>query len=142
MKQQNLNNHKRFHPFYHYFMLPLGLFGLMYSAIHFVNADADHHFDALFIFIAFILIFCTISLIRLYALKVQDRVILGEENFRHYLLTGKPLDNRLRSRQVIALRFASDEEMPALAIRAVEENLKEKDIKGAIVHWRADYKRI
>jgi hypothetical protein len=78
----------------------------------------------------------------MYALKVQDRVIRAEENFRHFLLTGKPLDSRIKMRQIIALRFASDEELPVLAQRAIQENLSEKEIKKAIINWRADYKRI
>ena len=142
MTQQNFKNHTRLHPFYHYFIMPLALFGLIYSGIHLYNANAEHHLYALLIFIAFVLIFCSIALTRLYALKVQDRVIRSEENFRHFLLTGKPLDNKLTTRQIIALRFASDEEMPALAQRAINEQLKEKAIKQAISNWRADHRRI
>ncbi len=142
MTQQNLKNHTRLHPFYHYFMMPLGLFGLIYSGIRLANADAEHHLDAFLIFLGFVLIFCTTSLIRIYALKVQDRVIRAEENFRHYLLTGKPLDSRIKMRQIIALRFASDEELPVLAQRAIQENLSEKEIKKVIINWKADYKRI
>jgi hypothetical protein len=142
MSQQNITNHTRFHPLYHYFLMPLGLFGLIYSGIRLAKAPADHHLDALLIFIAFILIFCSIALVRIYALKVQDRVIRSEENFRHFILTGKPLESRLTTRQIIALRFASDEEMPSLAQRAIQENLSEKEIKNAITNWRADHRRI
>ncbi|HRF17241.1 MAG TPA: DUF6526 family protein, partial [Chitinophagaceae bacterium] len=61
---------------------------------------------------------------------------------RHFILTGKPLDKQLRMGQIIGLRFASDEEMPALANRAAEEKLSQKDIKQAIQNWRADYYRV
>jgi hypothetical protein len=79
---------------------------------------------------------------RRFALKAQDRAIRAEENIRHFILTGKPLDTGLRLRQIIALRFASDEEMPALAQRAITEKLSSKQIKQAIKNWRADYHRV
>jgi hypothetical protein len=78
----------------------------------------------------------------MFSLKAQDRAIRAEENFRHYILTGKPLDSRLTTRQIIGLRFASDEEFPALAVRAVEENLSEDEIKRLVKKWRPDYYRV
>ncbi len=72
----------------------------------------------------------------------QDRAIRAEENFRYYLLTGKPLDSRLRIGQIIALRFASDAELPALAEQAIKENMSQKDIKMAIKNWKGDYHRV
>ncbi len=56
-------------------------------------------------------------------------------------MTGKLLDSRLTLRQIIGLRFASDEEFVALAKRAIEENLSENDIKKAVKNWRADHHR-
>jgi hypothetical protein len=61
---------------------------------------------------------------------------------RHFVLTGKPLDSRLRLSQIIALRFASDLEFPALAQKAAEEGLSSKEIKQSIQNWRADYNRV
>jgi len=78
---------------------------------------------------------------RNFALKAQDRAIRAEENFRHYLLTGKPFDSKLTLRQIIGLRFASDEEFPELAKKASEESLSEEDIKKAIKNWKADFDR-
>jgi hypothetical protein len=139
---QNYKTHTRFHPLYHYFLMPVGLFGLIYSGIRLAIASPEHHWDSMLIFLAFVLLFCTIALVRIYSLKVQDRVIRTEENFRHFLLTGKPLDPRLKTSQVVALRFSSDEEFVALAERALKENLVAKEIKVAIVNWRADYRRV
>ena len=79
---------------------------------------------------------------RVFSLKAQDRAIRAEENFRHYLLTGKPLDSRLTIRQIIGLRFASDEEFSELAKRAVDEKMKEDDIKKAIKNWKPDFYRV
>jgi hypothetical protein len=75
-------------------------------------------------------------------LKAQDRAIRAEENLRHYVLTGKLLDPRVTTRQVISLRFAPDEELVALAQKAAEENLSEDEIKKAIKNWRSDDYRV
>jgi len=75
---------------------------------------------------------------RVFALKAQDRAIRAEEKFRHFVLTGKRLDTKLTTRQIIGLRFASDEEFPELAKRAVIENLSENAIKKVITNWRED----
>lgn len=79
---------------------------------------------------------------RAFALKAQDRAIRAEENLRHYALTGKLLDNRLSISQIIALRFAVDEEFVALAKKAADENLTNKQIKQAIINWKADWYRV
>jgi len=78
---------------------------------------------------------------RSFALRVQDRAIRAEENLRYYILTGKRLDPRVRMGQIIALRFASDEEFVQLVERAIAENLRSNEIKKAIKNWRADYYR-
>jgi len=92
--------------------------------------------------LVFFLLLVIGSLVRTYALKAQDRAIRAEENLRHFILTGKPFDSRLNIRQIIALRFASDEELPTLAKKAAEENLRSKEIKQQIKDWRADNYRI
>jgi hypothetical protein len=79
---------------------------------------------------------------RLFSLKAQDRAIRAEENLRHYVMTGKLLNPKLTVRQIIGLRFASDDEFVALAGRAVEENLSEDAIKKAVKNWRADTYRV
>lgn len=78
---------------------------------------------------------------RSFALKAQDRVIRAEENLRYFILTGKRLDQRITLKQIIALRFASDEELVALVERVLHENLDNDSIKRAIVNWRPDYYR-
>jgi hypothetical protein len=79
---------------------------------------------------------------RIYALVAQDRAIRAEEQIRHFILTGRALDARLTTAQIVALRFASDSEFPELAQRAVNEQLNEKQIKQAIQQWRADWHRV
>jgi len=79
---------------------------------------------------------------RTFALKAQDRAIRAEEALRYFILTGKPLDSRLEVRQIIALRFASDDEFPALATRAAEHTMTPDDIKKSVKYWRADTNRV
>lgn len=74
-------------------------------------------------------------------IKVQDRAIRAEENFRHFVLTGKPLPQELSVKQIVALRFASDLELSELANRAVTEKLSRKAIKKLIQIWRPDLNR-
>jgi len=79
---------------------------------------------------------------RVFALKAQDRAICAEEKFRYFLLTKKTLPADLTIRQIVGLRFASDDEFDALVERAVKEKMSENDIKKAITNWRGDYYRV
>ena len=74
-------------------------------------------------------------------MKVQDRAIRAEESLRYFILTGKPFDKKLQMNQIIALRFAGDEEFEILAQKAVTENLTATQIKQLIQSWRPDYDR-
>jgi hypothetical protein len=90
-------------------------------------------------------LFVLTGLARGNALRVQDRVIRLEENLRYQrLLTPELLaaSQSLTIRQIIALRFASDAELPTLVQRALSENLPPKVIKQAITNWRADDLRV
>lgn len=89
-----------------------------------------------------VIFFLFAYIIRSFPLKAQDRIIRAEENFRHYVLTGKPLHQQLTMSQIIALRFAPDAEFPALVQRALMENLSAKEIKTAVQNWRADEHRL
>ena len=80
--------------------------------------------------------------VRAFPLKAQDRAIRAEESLRYYILTGKSLPATLRMGQIVALRFAPDEEFPGLIERSVRENLTGKEIKSAIKNWKPDYYRV
>jgi len=142
MAEQNLSNHTRFDPPFHFFILPVFAITLIMTIVHLVRRPGLHSAWLVVVMIAAI---AAIFKIRLYALKVQDRVIRLEERLR----LGTLLDPALRSRipeltesQLIALRFASDAELPALAARALNEKLPRAEIKKSIQHWRPDYWRV
>ena len=142
MTPQNLANHKRYHPLLHFIILPLSLIGLVLAARGVLNASSENLITSILVTLAFFLLFCIAGIARIYSLKVQDRVIRTEENFRHFVLTGKPLDPQLRIGQIVALRFASDAEFPELAKRASAEKLRSSEIKKAIQQWRPDTYRV
>jgi hypothetical protein len=141
MKEQNFSNHTRFVPYYHFvtsFFLVVILVG---SIINLVTSSKDNMFSAVLILLLNPVLILMFWYLRAFALKAQDRAIRAEENFRHFILTGKPLPQGLRMGQVVALRFSPDEEFAELATRAVNENLAGKDIKQAIKNWKADHYR-
>jgi hypothetical protein len=138
MKEQNFKNHAKLVPGFHYIASPSLLVLFIGSIVNLVHAEkGDFLTPSLIVGICIVLILVSYYA-RSFALRAQDRAIRAEENFRHYILTSKPLPSGLRVSQVIALRFASDEEFPSLTAKALSENLTNKQIKEAIKQWRAD----
>jgi hypothetical protein len=141
MSEQNYKNHARFVPLYHYVAGMLVILGFGGSIVNLIKADAHTHYSAALLVVAFFALVLIFWYARVFALRAQDRAIRAEENFRHFILTGKPLDKQLSMGQIIALRFASDTEFPALAKKAADENLSQKQIKESVQNWRADNNR-
>jgi hypothetical protein len=142
MSTQNYSNHTHFVPMFHFVGSSLLLLALLASIVNLFYVDVEKIWSALALVFLTLGLFIVSWYARIFALKAQDRAIRAEENFRHYLLTGKPLDPKLRVGQIVALRFASDEEFPVLAQRAVAEQLDGKAIKQAITNWKGDYYRV
>ena len=142
MEQQNYKNHSKFVIGYHVVTL-LAILAFLGGTIRNVwNSSEDNLYSAsLLVLLAFILLFM-FYFIRSFSLKAQDRAIRAEEKLRYFILTGKSVSNKLTTRQFIGLRFASDDEFPALAEKAALENLSENDIKKAIKNWKADDYRV
>lgn len=141
---QNYKNHTKLTPEYHGVLLILLLVYITGAGINLYQQwpDVDHRLQSELLVGIGIIFLVMASIIRTFPLKAQDRIIRAEENMRHYVLTGKLLDERLTMGQIIALRFASDEELLSLTQRAIAENLSAKEIKQAVQNWRPDSHRI
>lgn len=141
MSDQNYANHRRNVPPYHFVLIPLLLAAFIGSIVNLTLSGNDHerviYCGALIAVLSFAGCF-TALFARIFALRAQDRAIRAEENLRHFAITGKLLDPRLSTLQIVALRFASDGEFPLLAKRAADEQMKPDAIKRAVKQWRAD----
>lgn len=144
MAEQNYANHARIDTGYHRILLLVQLACLTGSGVNLWRAWPDHavRYSASLLAAAFLVIFVVSIYARLFALKAQDRAIRAEENLRHFALTGKLLDARLSVKQIVALRFAPDEEFVDLARKAAAEGLAPDAIKRAIRNWRPDHDRV
>lgn len=148
-KPQTLANHTRFDPLFHFFLLPIFGIAVIMSLIHFFNhlrrSSVHGNFHSVLIVVLAIALLVLAFKTRLYALKVQDRVIRLEERMRLMQLLQEPLRSRipeLTEGQLVGLRFAADAEIPALVERALREKLSSRDIKKSIKNWRPDRWRV
>ena len=143
MKQQNYAHHRRYVPLYHGVLFLLLIATLVCSFVN-LSLSLDAHqgvYSASLIIALTLCAFIQGWYSRTFATTVQDRAIRAEENLRHFAMTGKLFDPRLTMGQIVALRFASDDQFLTLAHRAVEEHLSRDDIKKAVTTWRADHER-
>ncbi len=146
---QTFSNHRRFDPLFHFFLIPVFALAMVLSLVHLVGqfADADLRgriHGSLLVILATALLVAVFK-IRLYALRVQDRIIRLEERLRLSQVLSEPLRSRicdLSQDQLIGLWFASDGELPGLVERCLTEKLSRADIKKQIKNWRPDYSRV
>lgn len=140
---QSYANHTRWFPPYHYFLLPLMLANLIYWIVRMVQIPNWDHGWMIFLSIGLL---GSILIARVQSLKAQDRVIRLEERLRFKEILSPKLADRamkLRTSEYIALRFASDEELPELVEKTLNgEFEKPKEIKLAVKNWRGDYLRV
>jgi hypothetical protein len=142
---QSYGHHTRWDPAFHFFVLPVFAITVIVAIVHFCLHIHHHPVHGALLILLALAALVAITKIRLNALKVQDRVIRLEERLR---LAGI-LPDSLRARipeltgsQLIALRFASDAEVPALVQRALTEKLSANEIKKSIKDWRPDNFRV
>jgi hypothetical protein len=143
MTQQNLSNHAKFSPPFHFFVLPVTFINFGWSIYRWkVTGFSLDGFERVLLAAALVVGFISV---RTMALRVQDRVIRLEEQLRYERVLPADLKPRISEftvDQLISLRFASDAELPALARRVLDDKLgQRKAIKQMVKSWRPDYLR-
>ena len=140
---QSFDNHAKMVPMFHGVTFGLLVINLVWAGVRVFRNFSTGTVVALLLAVALILV---MFWARLFALGVQDRVIRLEERLRMAQLLPDDLKSRIgdfTTGQLIALRFASDEELPGLARRVLNEGITDrKTIKQAVKNWRADHQRI
>ena len=138
---QTFANHSRFEPWYHVVAFGLSALAFILAILHLLHHRPGAHWQV----IASAALLVLWGRVRIYALKVQDRLIRLEETLRMKALLSEALQARiqeLKPAQFVALRFASDAELPARVEEALNEQLGSKAIKQRIQTWRPDTFRI
>ena len=141
-KPQNYENHAKFIPVFHYIALPLLLVNFFGALFRVTQEISFYTLNDVGLAIALIVV---AVFTRLFALKAQDRVIRLEEQIRMQTFLPDALKEhvgRLTMGQIVALRFASDEELADLTQDALDNNTSAKALKQAVKHWRPDYDRV
>jgi hypothetical protein len=143
MNPQNFANHTRWHPPFHFFVLPVMLINFFWSVVVFVKAPDR---NSGWLIVVSLALFLLTFFVRTNSLKVQDRIIRLEEKLRYQQLLSPAVlqqTSALTTEQTIALRFASDDELEELINAVAAGKLtKPKDIKQAVKNWRADTFRV
>lgn len=139
---QNFKNHARFVPAFHFFVAPVFILNIVWSVVRVVRGFSFGTMVSLLVAIAlFVLAFTA----RVFALTVQDRVIRLEMRLRMQQMLPPDLTPRIpefTASQLVALRFASDAELPDLARKVLQDKLTErKAIKALIRNWQPDHLR-
>jgi hypothetical protein len=147
MPEQSFANHTKTFPPFHFFVLPMLLINLGTSVYWLVawGWKGNHPFAIILGVLMSLALIAGFLSARIFALTVQDRVIRLEERLRYARLLPADLQPRIGEftvDQLVSLRFASDEELPALARKVLDEKLtNRKAIKRLIQNWRPDYLR-
>jgi len=145
---QNFSNHGRFVPPFHFVLMPMLFVNLgwrIYMTVVLFNQGHGRREAVVDLMVALALIGTALAA-RIFALQAQDRVIRLEESLRWQRVLAADVAKRFGEVgrfQVIALRFAPDEELAGLAGRVLKGELTEpKAIKQAIKNWRPDHHRV
>ena len=140
---QNYANHTKWVPLYHFIGTPLAIVVIVSNAIQVIKGPNATNVLGL---LTALLVGILYALVRLFPIKVQDRLIRLEEQLRLMRVLPADLQSRIGEfsvHQLVALRFASDAELPELARRVLNEKLTtRKAVKTAIKQWRPDTFRV
>jgi hypothetical protein len=142
---QNYKNHTRFDPPWHYFIAPALLLNILFAIGYTIHHWPAHRVLLCWWVFMSVVLLMAVGKARSHSLKAQDRIIRLEERLRFAALL--PADELARSKsltesQIIGLRFASDDELPGLVKRTLDQGLTQKQIKESINKWRPDYFRV
>jgi len=144
MKEQNYSNHVRYYTPHHFIYYPvLGIAFLMAVGCAFAFSQQAYLWAAIAVLLLLIAIL-SFMMRQHYALNNQNRIVRLELRLRYYILTQQrlePIEQQLSFGQLAALRFAPDEELPALIRRAIDDRLSADEIKRAIKNWQPDNMR-
>jgi hypothetical protein len=139
---QSYKKHARWLPAYHFFVIPVLVFNVANAIRHVWLLPTRGMVFQLVVAVALLMLG---FLARIMALTVQDRVIRLEMRLRlHELLSPdlRPRINDLTHRQLVAMRFASDAELPELTREVFEGKLAtSNEIKQRVKSWQADWLR-
>ncbi len=144
MPEQTYRNHRKFVPLYHFVVFPVLLVNLLWALYRIFQSypGGPPLFDRVLGALVAAALVATFFFARIFALSVQDRVIRGEMQARLAALLPpdlRPRIGELTARQLVALRFAGDEELPELTRRVLDGTLRGgNQIKQQIQRWRAD----
>lgn len=142
---QSYRNHSRFDPPFHFFVAPVLLLNVLVTIGVLIHTWPYHLLLHAWIVVVALALLMLAGVARSSALRAQDRLIRLEEQLRYQrVLSPSELAaaQSLTLRQIIALRFASDAELPGLLHRTVSENMPPNAIKQAIADWRPDLHRV
>jgi hypothetical protein len=143
-REQNYSNHLRFFPLHHFFAAPLTLFFLVGSIYYSFTRDI-HALEIILLIVLGLISFTAPLLARIYATKNQDRIIRLELRQRYFELTGESFlekEQKLTKGQIIALRFAPNDELVIMIEKAITNKTEPKEIKKSIKSWQADHWRV
>jgi hypothetical protein len=143
MRSQTYSTHRRFHAWFHFIGVPILAINVLVKLVQAVRFPSLASAWEVVVAIALVI---AIVLARSYALTVQNRVIRIEERARMQRCLPEDLRARideLKTSQLIALRFCSDDELPEVTREILSGELRERDeIKRRIRDWRADWLRV
>jgi hypothetical protein len=140
---QSYANHTRWHAPFHFFVVPVLLLNVIWSLVGLFREPGWNNAEWALVSMALLVL---AFLARINPLRAQDRIIRLEEQLRYQRVLPAALAARcveLKSAEVVALRFASDEELAGLIERVLGKEIRRTaDIKKSITQWRADTHRV
>ncbi len=140
---QSFSSHTKWDPKFHFVAMPLFTINLIYRVYQLIATEVS--IDSIWEVVFALALLVALFTIRVYSLRVQDRLIRLEERLRLQSVLAEPLRSRvgeLTEGQLIGLRFASDGELPDLVEKTLKGSLGAKEIKKAIKQWRPDNFRV